>query len=773
MAAKTIYGPHGGAIAMVSVPDFQTVQGGTPLTTQQALAKIDEDAMLAAVEKRVKAQGTTLSQVWDPSRGKPKPTSVTYQTLRTMARRNEWIRAIIKTRKNQVGKAPWSILPVDEETAGPAVEALCTKITNLLKRPSMHGSRASSRSWRAFINEVLEDVLVLDQGIIEKEWDLSKWIAGMYPVDGATMAPNMDERGGFHDDAYVQVVDGQVTARFGIEDLVWIMDNPQTDVQFAGFGFSPLEGLIVSVSAELYASKYNASYFEKGAVPEGMINLGPEAAPEDVNAFRLYWMNEVMGRPWAIPIVGGSKTEWIPWRATNKDMEYMAYQEWLLKKMTAAYQMSTKEMNLIQDVNRSTADSEDTSETEKGVQPLLSLLSDSIEVEIIGEHGLGVQDYVKFAFDEEEESPDIIDQRFAVRVSAGMATRGEWREAAGMEPGENEGLDEFFTDTEVLPLPSTPEDIEALSGAAKAEQKSEEAKERFAELNAEGKGGGGNATSEPAPEFGSAEAEKIAKAAGSFTPMPGHTLEQHLARHAPGVEHSVSERPGRIDLNKVVVPKAQRGSGLGHHFMGALTGYADHHAAQVRLNPDTSFGGTSRRRLIGFYKQHGFVENKGRHRDLEISHDMYREPQPRIGKVADMPNPQLLEQQANAEGLFEDASSHLVAELSEILGMPLHKTVGLPERRQVALAELRVDTDYHRPEDREKIESMHRRLKAGIPLDGDITVNEREDGSLWITDGQHRVKAMMLNGQTHAEALVSRLPQQSEQKAANLVTAHA
>lgn len=93
------------------------------------------------------------------------------------------------------------------------------------------------------------------------------------------MAPNMDERGGFHDDAYVQVVDGQVTARFGMEDIVWIMDNPQTDVQFAGFGFSPLEGLIVSVTAELYSSKYNASYFEKGAVPEGMIQPGAGGQP--------------------------------------------------------------------------------------------------------------------------------------------------------------------------------------------------------------------------------------------------------------------------------------------------------------------------------------------------------------------------------------------------------------------------------------------------------------------------------------------------------------
>lgn len=42
------------------------------------------------------------------------------------------------------------------------------------------------------------------------------------------------ERGGYQDDAYVQVVDGQITARFGMEDLIWILDNPQTDVRFSG-----------------------------------------------------------------------------------------------------------------------------------------------------------------------------------------------------------------------------------------------------------------------------------------------------------------------------------------------------------------------------------------------------------------------------------------------------------------------------------------------------------------------------------------------------------
>jgi hypothetical protein len=646
--ATNIYGPDGRVIHVV---------GGAPLSASQALVKVDHDRMLEEVAKRVKSQATTLSQVWDPSRGKPKPTSVTYQTLRMMAQRCEWVAAVIKTRQNQVRKAKWSILPKDRDDTSPGVQALIKKVTNLLKHPSMHGSRPSSRSWKQYASEIIRDILVLDQGCTEKEWTLDKWIAAVYPVDGATIAPNMDERGGYHDDAYVQTVDGQITARFGVEDLMVIIDNPQTDVRFSGYGFSPLESLIVSVSAELYSSKYNASYFEKGSVPEGMINLGPEAAPEDVNAFRLYWMNEIMGRPWAIPILGGSKAEWIPWRATNKDMEFMAYQEWLLKKICAMFNISPKELGLIEDVNRSTAESQDQSEQEKGIEPLLELIQDSFEVEIIGEHGLGVGDYVEFKFEEEGESEEAILNRFSIAIPMGAATRAEMREALNMEPGENEGLNEFLVDHEVLPLPSGA-DLEALGAANKQQQEAEEAEHQF-----------GLAEQEHERQSKETDAKAKAWQAGAKKP-------------------------------------------------------------ESRLN----------------------------------------KPAGKVGKVFDQPSPGLLEHQADAEGIFEAANKDLMRELGDILEIPLAKT---HERRlqDVNLVELKVDHDYQRPEDRAKVETMLKALRSGEELPPP-EVNEREDGSRWITDGQHRVRARMLAGQTHCKALVTREPQQSEPRRANLLAAH-
>ena len=95
-----------------------------------------------------------------------------------------------------------------------------------------------------------------------------------------------------------------------------------------------------------------------------------------------------------------------------------------------------------------------------------------------------------------------------------------------------------------------------------------------------------------------------------------------------GVDFRVS--PGRndkpIELNKVVVPNNQRGEGVGHQFMGALTDHADTWKKTIALTPSTDFGASSVNRLKGFYKEHGFVENKGKNRDFEISHSMYRTP---------------------------------------------------------------------------------------------------------------------------------------------------
>lgn len=93
-----------------------------------------------------------------------------------------------------------------------------------------------------------------------------------------------------------------------------------------------------------------------------------------------------------------------------------------------------------------------------------------------------------------------------------------------------------------------------------------------------------------------------------------------------GLRHSISEGRGRITLSQVIVPDGERGTGKGTAAMQALVSYADQTGQRIELTPSSDFGG-NKKRLTEFYKRFGFVENKGRNKDFDISEVMYRPAQ--------------------------------------------------------------------------------------------------------------------------------------------------
>ena len=94
-----------------------------------------------------------------------------------------------------------------------------------------------------------------------------------------------------------------------------------------------------------------------------------------------------------------------------------------------------------------------------------------------------------------------------------------------------------------------------------------------------------------------------------------------------GVRNSVSENGNRVMLSQVVVPKELRNQGIGTKYMQDLIDYADSVGKRVELSPSADFGG-NKNKLKEFYSRFGFVENKGRNKDFEISESMYRPSQP-------------------------------------------------------------------------------------------------------------------------------------------------
>lgn len=106
--------------------------------------------------------------------------------------------------------------------------------------------------------------------------------------------------------------------------------------------------------------------------------------------------------------------------------------------------------------------------------------------------------------------------------------------------------------------------------------------------------------------------------------LAGTINTKALQEAFPTVDFSLMQKGNQATLSKVVVPKAERGQGTGKGFMQALTKAADEDGAQLALSPSGDFGG-SKSRLVDFYKQFGFVPNKGRTIDHSISESMRRE----------------------------------------------------------------------------------------------------------------------------------------------------
>ena len=86
-----------------------------------------------------------------------------------------------------------------------------------------------------------------------------------------------------------------------------------------------------------------------------------------------------------------------------------------------------------------------------------------------------------------------------------------------------------------------------------------------------------------------------------------------------------SEKGNKITISKMVVPKEHRGKGIGTKHLKKILDDADKRKKTVALTPSKDFGGKLGK-LKKFYKSHGFIENKGKNRDFEISESYYRKP---------------------------------------------------------------------------------------------------------------------------------------------------
>lgn len=299
--------------------------------------------------------------------------------FRNWAEHSEWIRAVISIRKAQISSAEWDIVPMDPNK--PYDEGLQKEIRARFERPS-----PAVDSFRSWVEPIIEDELVLDAGVIEKERTFGGDLAALHSVDGATIKVSALWDGSKpKEPRYWWSPTPTFEVPFLNDDLVYIMASPRT---YTVMGLSPLETLKMTIDAELGASQYNTRQVQQAA-PDGLFDLGEGAREEQVDAFKAYWESEVAGRG-ALGFLGGTKgAQFIKFRDSNRDMQYDEWLKYLVRKICAVYLISPQDVGLTFDINRSEGQVQQEMTQDQGLRPLMALNQDFFTREIVWDTSFG------------------------------------------------------------------------------------------------------------------------------------------------------------------------------------------------------------------------------------------------------------------------------------------------------------------------------------------------------------------------------------------------
>lgn len=360
-----------GAKSVVMMPWERIKRSTTDIQAEADVQAIKDAILIPNYDAQPYARGAGQSTVQKRS----------VNMLRKWSRNNPWIRAAINLRRQQISRARWDIVTIDGESEA-SVEVV-HKIKHLLRDPNTRMD-----SWRSFIEPVVEDILVLDQGCIEKELTVGARagrttdpIKNLWPKDGSRIAfdPSWDGSN-LKKPRYFEYDDtGKVIADYKNEEMVVIVANKVT---YSPLGLSPLEVLAETIEADLRAAKYNNNIVEQ-ATPPGIIDLGEGVRPDQVDAFKSYWEGEIAGKSQTAITGGGKGVKWIPMAQSNRDMQFMEWQIYLARKICAVFGVQPQDIGLNFDVNKSTSEYGAAFTADNGIAPLCELIADYITREIV------------------------------------------------------------------------------------------------------------------------------------------------------------------------------------------------------------------------------------------------------------------------------------------------------------------------------------------------------------------------------------------------------
>lgn len=193
---------------------------------------------------------------------------------------------------------------------------------------------------------------------------------------------------------YVQMSrENKVLEVFGDENMIFTLANPQNFMDSHGYCMSMLEQAILEVTSHLNVEAYNAQFFTHGYAARGILHLKGTVTPSQLTAFRRQFYNTISGthNAWRTPIIAGlDDVEWVQISGTSKEMEYLSYNDHIMRSICSQFQIDPIELGLDQlTTGGKPISGQDGNETkvnfsrERGLYPLLMMFEDMVNNSII------------------------------------------------------------------------------------------------------------------------------------------------------------------------------------------------------------------------------------------------------------------------------------------------------------------------------------------------------------------------------------------------------
>lgn len=249
-----------------------------------------------------------------------------------------------------------------------------------------------------FCRKFMRDSLVLDQAcgeiVNKRNGEPGYFVA----VDGATirlLKRSLDKHRPPGDEAvYAQVLHDRVVATYTVDQMMFGVRHPQTDIRQLGYGQSELETLIRTITTILNADKFNAGQLTQGGLHKGLLVVKGDATPDQFNSFKREFREAQRNAAdyWRAPVLKVAKDsdiDWVTLDKSNRDMEYAALFDFLVKQSCGVYQIDPIEINWAVGASggRQTFENRLSDKIrashKKGLQPLLRFFAKMVTANII------------------------------------------------------------------------------------------------------------------------------------------------------------------------------------------------------------------------------------------------------------------------------------------------------------------------------------------------------------------------------------------------------